>query len=86
MVFIFLAYFTLYNGLQFHPSQCGDFLKNLAWFEGRGSFSNSAALTARLLCCVLERLERSTFLVLCLDSLEGKLHLTSHSTPVGWAM
>ena len=21
MVFIFLAYFTLYNGLQFHPSQ-----------------------------------------------------------------
>ena len=22
MVFIFLAYFTLYNGLQFHPIKC----------------------------------------------------------------
>ena len=31
MVFIFLAYFTLYNGLQFHPSQvnnlCVDFME-----------------------------------------------------------
>ena len=28
MVFIFLAYFTLYNGLQFHPSHFALFYKD----------------------------------------------------------